>query len=221
MVGNCFFIGTKEADRSIVSLMQFNIEVVSMMHSKLIAAAALTALMAGPALAQSDMLGVPGPVSFQGQDYALAWTSQPTDDYFKQEYVPQDQTVEAYTEMVLIEAVAGAITPMQAAALQAQMLDARKPSDPVVNYEIIQNEAAGEVLLDFVVSDLSADPIVVEWNAYRYMPLAKGEGVALFAVSRRGYGEDGAREFLGNLGPLRSEAINALATFETPAVSIR
>lgn len=192
-----------------------------MMHSKLIAAAALTALMAGPALAQSDMLGVPGPVSFQGQDYALAWTSQPTDDYFKQEYVPQDQTVEAYTEMVLIEAVAGAITPMQAAALQAQMLDARKQSDPVVNYEIIQNEAASEVLLDFVVSDLSADPIVVEWNAYRYMPLAKGEGVALFAVSRRGYGEDGAREFLGNLGPVRSEAINALATFEPPAVSIR
>lgn len=191
-----------------------------MMHSRMIATGVMAAFMAVPALAQSDMLGVPGPFTFQGQDYALAWTSQPSDSYFKQEYVPAGQTVEAYADMVLVEAVAGAITPMQAAASQVQMLTARQETDPVVNHEVIQNEATGEVLLDFLVSDLGADPIVVEWNAYRYMPLAEGEGVALFAVSRRSYGEDGARAFLGGLGALRSEAIAALATFDAPAISI-
>lgn len=191
-----------------------------MMHSRMIAAGVMAAFMAVPALAQSDMLGVPGPVSFQGQDYALAWTSQPSDNYFKQEYVPEGQAVETYTEMLLVEAVDGAITPIQAASLQVQMLNARIETDPVVNHEIIQNEATGEVLLDFLVSDLGADPIVVEWNAYRYMPLAEGEGVALFAVSRRSYGEDGARDFLGGLGAVRSEAIAALATFDAPVISI-
>lgn len=101
-----------------------------------------------------------------------------------------------------------------------ETLAARKEIDPVVNHEIIHNEATGEVLLDFVVSDLSLDPIVVEWNAYRYLPLTEGEGVALVAVSRRGYGEDGARDFLGGLGTVRAEAINALATFDIPAISI-
>lgn len=191
-----------------------------MLISKLIAAAAMAALAAPPAFAQSDMLGIPGPISFQGQDYALAWTSQPSEAYFKQEYVPEGQAVEAYTDMILVEAVAGAITPAQAAAAQVETLAARKEIDPVVNHEIIHNEATGEVLLDFVVSDLSLDPIVVEWNAYRYLPLAEGEGVALVAVSRRGYGEDGARDFLGGLGTVRAEAINALATFDIPAISI-
>ncbi|WP_245945042.1 hypothetical protein [Pelagibacterium lacus] len=177
--------------------------------------------MPTPALAQSDLLGVPGPISFQGQDYVLAWTSQPSDAYFKQEYVPAGQTVQAYTDMVLVEAVAGAITPAQAAALQVQSLAARKETDPVANHEIIHNDATGEVLLDFVVSDLSADPILIEWNAYRYMPLAEGEGVALFAVSRRAYGDEGAREFLGSLGAVRGEAINALAVFDIPTISIR
>ncbi|WP_116652827.1 hypothetical protein [Pelagibacterium sediminicola] len=76
------------------------------------------------------------------------------------------------------------------------------------------------MLFDFLVSDLGADPIVVEWNAYRYMPLSEGEGVALFAVSRRSYGEEGARNFLGGLGAVRSEAIATLATFDAPMVSI-
>jgi len=181
-----------------------------------------SALLVAPAPAQQadDMLGVPGPISFQERDYVLSWTSRPTPDYIKQEYVPQGQTVEAYSEMILIETVVGAITPIQAAALQVQSLDARKGTDPVVNHQIMQNEASGEVLLDFVVSDLSADPVVVEWNAYRYAALPGSEGVMLYAVSRRGYGQDGATQFMSGLGALRSEAISALTAQPLPEISI-
>lgn len=184
------------------------------------AAAALAILTLIPSVAQSDLLGVPGPISFQGEDYALAWSSQPSDTYFKQEYVPEGQKVEAYQDMILVEAVTGAVTPMEAAAAQIQTLEARKGSDPVVNYDVMQNEATGEVLLDFLVSDLAADPVVVEWNAYRYQALGDGEGVALVAISRRGYGEDGATSFMTGLGSMRSETINALANLSFPAVSI-
>lgn len=190
------------------------------MHRFPLTAIAATLLLAAPALAQSDQLGVPGPISFEDRAYELAWTAQPSDNYFKQEYVPEGQSVETYSEMVLVEAVAGAITPMQAAALQVQSLEARRGSDPVFNYDIIQNEATGEVLLDFLVSDLAADPVVIEWNAYRYVPLAEGEGVALFAVSRRGYGEEGARSFMGGLGAMRSAAIKALSAHDLPAIAI-
>ncbi|MCR6670060.1 hypothetical protein [Devosia ginsengisoli] len=190
------------------------------MHRFPLTAIAATLLLAAPALAQSDQLGVPGPISFEDRAYELAWTAQPSDNYFKQEYVPEGQSVETYSEMILVEAVAGAITPMQAAALQVQSLEARRGSDPVFNYDIIQNEATGEVLLDFLVSDLAADPVVIEWNAYRYVPLAEGEGVALFAVSRRGYGEEGARSFMGGLGAMRSAAIKALSAHDLPAIAI-
>lgn len=190
--------------------------------SRMMALIVASALLVAPALAQQadDMLGVPGPISFQERDYVLSWTSRPTPDYIKQEYVPQGQTVEAYSEMILIETVVGAITPIQAAALQVQSLDARKGTDPVVNHQIMQNEASGEVLLDFVVSDLSVDPVVVEWNAYRYAALPGSEGVMLYAVSRRGYGQDGATQFMSGLGALRSEAISALTAQPLPEISI-
>lgn len=190
--------------------------------SRMMALIVASALLVAPAPAQQadDMLGVPGPISFQEQDYVLSWTSRPTPDYIKQEYVPQGQTVDAYSEMILIETVVGAITPIQAAALQVQSLDARKGTDPVVNHQIMQNEASGEVLLDFVVSDLSVDPVVVEWNAYRYAALPGSEGVMLFAVSRRGYGQDGATQFMSGLGALRSEVISALTAQPLPEISI-
>lgn len=184
----------------------------------------LACLFAASASAQTgeatDVLGVPGPISFQGQNYTLAWSSRPSAGYVKQAYIPEGQKVESYSEMVLVEAVHGSLTPMQVAAVQLQSLEARKGSDPVLNHEIIRNEATGEVLLDFLVSDTGANPIVVEWNAYRYVPLANGQGVGLFAISRRGYGEDGARSFLGGLGAVRSETISALAGYDIPEMTI-
>jgi hypothetical protein len=183
-------------------------------------AATLAIITAMPSAAQSDQLGVPGPLSFQSQDYALAWTSQPSDTYFKQEYVPDGQDVETFEDMIFVEAVVGTLAPMDAATVQIQSLEARKGSDPVVNYDVLQNEASGEVLLDFVISDLQANPVVVEWNAYRYLPLADGEGVVLVGISRRGYGEEGATAFMSGLGAMRSEAISALVNLELPAIAI-
>jgi len=183
-------------------------------------AAAITILAALPIAAQSEMLGVPGPISFKGEDYALAWTSQPSDNYVKQEYVPEGQGVENYEDMILVEALTGKMTPMEAAATKVQSLEARKGRDPVLNYDVLQNDATGEVLLDFLVSDLEANPIIVEWNAYRYRPLPNGEGVVLMGISRRGYDEAGAASFMTGLGAMRSEAIDALAAMSFPKVSI-
>lgn len=181
----------------------------------------LAALAAGPAAAQNDAtdrLGVPGPIAFEGTDYALAWTSQPSDSYFKQEYVPAGQQPQSYTDMFMVEAVTSGVTVENAVLAQIGMLDQRQGSDPVVNYDIIRNDATGEIILDFLVSDLNADPIVIEWNAYRYASLEDGDGVALYAISRRGYGDE-ARTFLEGLGGWRMATINALAQLDVPAVT--
>lgn len=179
--------------------------------------------VATPALAQADMverLGVPGPIAFEGQDFALAWASAPTEGYFKQEYVPAGQAVETYTDMFLVEVATRPLRPIDAAGGQIQSLQERKETDPVVNFDILHNENTGEVLLDFVLSDLSADPIIVEWNAYRYMQQPDGEGVVLYAISRRGYGDDGAKALLESLKTIRTPTIAALARAELPAVNI-
>ena len=181
--------------------------------------AALSLALATPVLAQEEAIGVPGPIVFEGTSFALAWTSHPLENYYKQEYVPAGQAVESYAEMFMVDVLTEGPTPHETVAAFAAQLDERKATDPLVNYNILENPDTGEVLFDFLLSDTSSGTMIVEWNAYRYSPL--GDGTSLFAISRRGYDEDGATEFLTQLPEWRQASINALAKLELPEISIQ
>jgi hypothetical protein len=96
-------------------------------------------------------------------------------------------------------------------------LKQRQANDPVVNFAMIENEATGEVILDFLLSDSSSGTVIVEWNAYRYVPIK--DGVAMFGISRRGY-DDGASDLLKGLKSWRMGTIQALAELELPKVVV-
>ena len=187
-----------------------------------IAAALFTlAAMAMPAAAQViDHLGVPGPIEFDGRSYELAWSAKPAENYTKQEYLPSGQTVETYAQMLLVEVVTGNKRVMDAVGDQVDTLNKRKSSDPLVNVAVIENKAAREALVDFIVSAKDANgEYILEWNAYRYAPYrgASGEtGVLLYAVSHRAYGNENAKTFLSGLKALRPTQIDALAKATLP-----
>lgn len=186
---------------------------------QLLALATISLALAGPVLAQEEAIGVPGPIVFEGTSFDLAWTSHPMDTYYKQEYVPAGQMVESYAEMFMVDVLTQSPTPHETVAAFAAELDKRKETDPLVNYAILENPDTGEVIFDFLLSDTSSGSIIVEWNAYRYTPL--GDGLSLFAISRRGYDEDGAKSFLAQLPEWRAASINALAALELPEISIQ
>ena len=157
-----------------------------------LAAALAAVLWLAPVQAQTtDHLGLPGPISLGGDSYALAWSSRPADNYIKQEYLPAGETTDSYSRMLLVETVSGGAGVMDAVRAQTEMLTRRKATDPLVNMDVIQNEDTGEALLDFIVSSKDeAGEYIVEWNAYRYAPLAEaagGPGVLMFGISHRVY----------------------------------
>ena len=188
---------------------------------RLAAAAIVSIGLVGSAVAQEEMLGIPGPITFEGTDFELAWTSHPSPTYYKQEYVPAGEAVESYIQMFMVDVLTDGQTPESAAAAMIAGLDERKANgDPVVNYDMISNEETGELILDFLLSDTSSGNIIVEWNAYRYSPSADGTGLTLFAISRRGYSEEGATEFLGALTSWRQTTIQELAVMELPPITL-
>jgi hypothetical protein len=182
--------------------------------------AVLLGCLAGPTLAQSsavDYLGVPGPLELADTEYRLGWSAKPAQTYVKQEYLPKGEAPGTYTRMLLLEFVAGKLTPLQAARAQMESLEQRKKSDPLVNVDLVKNDSTGEVLLDFIVSNKDQKgSIIVEWNAYRYSP--HKDGLVLFASSHRAYGNADARAFLQNLKTFRPAQIQALARAPLPKV---
>ncbi|HYM87460.1 MAG TPA: hypothetical protein VET30_12095, partial [Pseudoxanthomonas sp.] len=135
----------------------------------------LFAMISGPLSARSpsppteERIGVPGPIKFGAQSFALAWTSHPVPTQYKQEYLPAGETVDRYSSMLMIDVTTSATTAKALAGKMIESLKARKATDPVVNYDVISNPASGELILDFVLSATGADgKDIIEWNAYRY-----------------------------------------------------
>ncbi|MEO5806241.1 hypothetical protein [Devosia sp.] len=164
----------------------------------------------------TEALGVPGPIQFAGGSYALSWTSHPSASYYKQEYLPDGQTSERYLSMFMLDVTTTGQTVENAVSAHISALEGRKSSDPMVNYNSIQNKQTGEVILDCILSDTSGPEAVVEWDAYRYTPL--GDGIAVFAISQRAYGND-IEPFLANQVDARQVSIGELAKLELPKVA--
>lgn len=185
--------------------------------------AALALCVPGASQAQSDSptdyLGIAGPIEFAGVQYRLAWSARIPPDYIKHEYLPVDQTLETFTDMVSVELLTSGMTLAEALKAQTDMLDMRKSSDPLVNYRTIWNPNNSQVVLDFLLSDANNGPPTLEWNAYRYVSVAMPDGkeaVILFAISRRHYGESGASDFLAALKTKRAADVDALIKHTVP-----
>jgi hypothetical protein len=185
--------------------------------SRAAAAAIVSLALAFPAIGQEELLSIPGPIVFEGTEFELVWSSHPSKTYYKQEYLPAGEAVESYSQMFVIDVLTEGATPQSAAADMVAGLEQRKASDPVVNFDMIANDATGELILDFLLSDSSSGTVIVEWNAYRYAPY--GAGLVLYAISRRGYGDE-ASAFISGLADWRTGSIQSLAVMELPGPAL-
>lgn len=174
-------------------------------------------------IAAIDRLNIPGPIRFANTDFYLAWSAKNPPAYYKQEYVPRGETVETYRSMLLVEAIfSDNITIRQAVSAQIRTIKERKKSDPVTNFAVMAKEGSDEIILDFIMQAKSPKgELITEWNAYRYKTVSgPTKGIALFAISRRAYGEAEALAFLKTLKETRSTDVNHLATTAFPDIRI-
>lgn len=189
----------------------------------------LAFLITGLASGQSgkpvtEYLGIPGPVVINNVSFSLAWSAHPSPAYYKQEYIGVNDNLQRFKKMVLAEVLTGDAKPADLAKAKMAELDQLKKSNPMVNYEVFQKN--GEVLLDFLLSENSADGktiIVLERNVYRYRAFADKagkKGVMLFGVSERSYGKE-ADAFLSSLKKNKAVLLNAVAGFSIPEVSLK
>ena len=160
-------------------------------------------------------------VALQNKDYNLVWSSHPNENYYKQEYLPQNQSVDNYRSMLLIEFIRGDLFVEDAVRVKIHELEIAKKTNPIVNYNVFEKE--DEVIIDFLSSANSQDGKnlkMVERNVYRYVNIntKKGPGVLLFAVSERSYGNE-INEFFEELKKNKSTLINAVGNFEIPKIN--
>ena len=138
-----------------------------------------------------DYFNVPGPIRFNNQDFLLSWSSNPSPNYFKHEYIPAGTDPEKYNEMIMLELLLGDANMDAMVEGKINELNARKATDPMARYESTTDKKSGEKHFSFLMSAGDGANKVLEWNFYRYLPYVASsgkKGVSLFAYSKRAYG---------------------------------
>ena len=171
-----------------------------------------------------EYLSVPGPIVLNGDAFNFAWSTHPSPTYYKQEYIGSKDNLEKFKKMVLVEVLFGESKPADLAQAKIAELKKMKETNPIVNYEVFQKN--GEIIVDFLLSENSPDGKkinIIERNVYRYKAIVdKGQnGVMLFAVSERAYGDAAADAFLSSLKKTKSVLTNSVAAFALPKISVK
>lgn len=173
----------------------------------------------------TDFMAVPGPIYFDNKVYNLNWSSHPAANFYKQEYLVKGDHENKYKTMISIDAITGQQELKNVVAAKVTELKKMKESNPVINYEVIQNPQTGEYMLDFLVTANTADGSIsiIERNVYRYKTFIDKAGkkaVMLFSVSTRAYGAADANQFLVLLKGSRKDLMNKVSQFKIPAIKI-
>ena len=170
-----------------------------------------------------DFLSVGKQIEFNGEKYNLEWSSNPSANYYKQEYLRKnDNNLNKYNKMLIIEAIKGDLTVDQDAGAKIKDLENWKKKNPVVNYQKFDNENTNEIMIDFVLSD---GAYIYEWNVYRYQQQKniKDKFMVLYAYSYRDSLNDNndLKNFFGYVKENRINMVNKVGNIELPKVDTK
>jgi hypothetical protein len=173
----------------------------------------------------TDYLSVPGPIVFLDKSYVLNWSSHPTNNLYKQEYIVKGDLEDKYGTMILLDLIPSEPDIKKVVAAKIAEIKKIKEGNPVVNFESFDNPKTGEYMIDFLLTANSPDGKsidIVERNVYRYKAFTDKsgrKGVLLFGVSTRSYGND-IDKFFATLKTNRKDLINEVSKFKIPDIAI-
>lgn len=171
-----------------------------------------------------NFLGIQGPITIQHRAYQLAWSSHPDAALYKHEYLAAGDQFPTYNSLLTVDFVVTPATVDQAVSTKIRQLEAMKQTNPIVNYELMENPSTGEKIIDCLIGQTATDDrnSLVERDVFRYKAVSATSGqrgILLLAVSVRKYGTD-IDPFLLQLKKEKPMLVNEVAKLSMPAIRI-
>ncbi|MEO5776200.1 MAG: hypothetical protein ABIQ27_04800 [Flavobacterium sp.] len=171
-----------------------------------------------------ERIGLKGPIEFNKTEFKLAWSEKPNANYFVQEYLPKNETVEKFNQLITVNVFVMDVSVENAIQQKEAQLTKRKETDKVCNYSLISSPDGKESILDCILStEKNGELDVVEFIIYRYKQIElenHKKALLVYSYSKRSYGED-ITKFFKNLSQERENLLNTMIAKEMPEIKIK
>lgn len=170
-----------------------------------------------------ERIGLKGPIDFNKTEFTLAWSQKPNANYFVQEYVPKNETVEKFNELITVNVFVLNTTVENAVQQKINELIKRKETDKVCNFNVIESPDGKESILDCLLSvEKNGDLDIVEFIIYRYKQIElenHQKALLIYSYSKRSYDKN-IMKFLKGLSTERENLLNVMIAKEMPEIII-
>ena len=139
---------------------------------------------------RTDILSIPGPIDLHGTEFFLSWSKPVSKTLFRQQYLPRDEKIENFTQLVEFSFFNKEIDIELAVRSKVEQIQAREKTDKLAKVNVSQNKDGSEFIVDYFISQNpeGAEPYV-EYVVDRFVTYENGMGKSflIFSYARRAY----------------------------------
>ncbi len=169
-----------------------------------------------------DLLSIPGPLEFNGTEYYLIWSKEVSPTLSVQQYIPKDESLDNYDQLITISYFNKDIDLEQAIRQKVEMVQSIKKEDKLAKIDVSGNPDGSEFIVDYTLSGRTnqEDSNFVEYSADRFKKYPTGnKPLLIFSYKKRIYGEE-QKDNAKALSKQRNELITALIEFKIPNIKL-
>jgi len=182
-------------------------------------------LMLGFAKSQDsvvDLLSIPGPIEYNGNEFFLSWSKQNSKTLSIQQFLPRDETIDDFTELLNFSYFNKEIDIELAVRQKVEAVQHIEKTDKFAKVNVAESPDGTEYIVDYTVSAEAgkAEPYV-EYNVYRFKNYDNA-GVKSFLIlsyAKRIYGEDFKGAFK-SLMKQRDDLMTAMIEYKIPQITL-
>lgn len=167
-----------------------------------------------------DLISVPGPIEFNDTEFLLAWSKQPSKTLFRQQFLPRDERIEDYNQLLDFSFFNKEIEMELAVRQKVESIQKRGEKNKFSKVNVTESPAGDEFIVDYFISEAPENGnSYVEYNVYRFKQFENGgqKSFLILFYSTRIYGD--LKSSAKALAKKRDQLITNMIEYKIPAIT--
>ena len=168
-----------------------------------------------------DLLSIPGPIEYDGTEYCLSWSKPMSKTLFRQQYLPSDERIEDFTQLLDFSFFNKEIEMELAVRHKVEGIQNREKSDKFAKINVSESPDGKEYVVDYFISESpEKGDSFIEYNIYRFKSYDNGgaKSFLILAFSKRMYGD--LKSSAKSLARQRDHLLTTMIEFKIPEIKV-
>lgn len=168
-----------------------------------------------------DILGIPGPIEFNGAELFLSWSSEQSKTLYRQQFMPRDETIKDFTQLLDFSYFTKEIDIELAVRQKVESVQKREAKDKFAKVHVTESPDGSEYIVDYYISEAPENgQEFVEYNIFRFKNIG-AENTRNFLIInyiKREFGD--LKSAARSLAKQRNGLMSAMIEYKIPAVTV-